>query len=77
MDQVNRDVSMKMLIDTARASTSRQFVFITPQGVGSVTSCDDVKIIKLVKMLSLILFPTDFDRMNDPERGQTTLSYGT
>ncbi|KAE9977573.1 hypothetical protein BLS_001282 [Venturia inaequalis] len=61
MDQVNRDVSMRMLIDTARSSTSRQFVFITPQAMGSITSCDDVKIIK----------------MSDPERGQTALPFGS
>ncbi|TLD20156.1 putative DNA repair protein Rad18 [Venturia nashicola] len=60
MDQVNRDVSMKMLIETARSSTSRQFIFITPQGMGSVASFEDVKVIK----------------MSDPERGQTALPFG-
>jgi hypothetical protein len=46
MDQVNRDVSMKMLIDTARQSTSRQFVFITPQAMNNIRLGDDVKIHK-------------------------------
>lgn len=46
MDQVNRDVSMKMLIDTARSSTSRQFVFITPQAMSNLQLGSDVKIHK-------------------------------
>lgn len=76
MDQVNRDVSMRMLIDTARSSTSRQFVFITPQGMGNVASCDDVKIIKSVIVVPLTRAFANFDRMDDPERGQTTLPFG-
>lgn len=58
MDQVNRDISMKMMIDAARRSTSRQFVLITPQSMNNIQLKEDVKIHK----------------MNDPERGQTTLS---
>ena len=58
MDNVNRDVSMKMMIQAARRSVSRQFILITPQSMANVTLGNDVKIIK----------------MSDPERGQTTLS---
>ena len=57
MDNVNRDVSMKMMIQAARRSVSRQFILITPQSMANVTLGSDVKIIK----------------MSDPERGQTTL----
>lgn len=58
MDQVNRDISMRMMISAARRSTSRQFVLITPQSMNNIEIRDDVKIHK----------------MSDPERGQTTLS---
>lgn len=58
MDQVNRDISMRMMIEAARSSTQRQFVLITPQSMNNVQIRDDVKIHK----------------MSDPERGQTTLS---
>jgi chromosome segregation ATPase len=60
MDSVNRDRSMKMIIAAARRSVGRQFIFITPQAMNSVQQDSDVKII----------------RMLDPERGQTTLSFG-
>lgn len=59
MDSVNRDVSMKMMIQAARGSVGRQFILITPQAMGNVDAGSDVKII----------------RMNDPERGQTTLNF--
>ena len=58
MDQVNRDISMKMMIEAARRSASRQFVLITPQSMNNIKLKDDVKIHK----------------MSDPERGQTTLT---
>jgi chromosome segregation ATPase len=58
MDQVNRDVSMRMMIGAARRAVSRQFILITPQSMNNVKLGDDVKIHK----------------MSDPERGQTTLS---
>ena len=60
MDQVNRDVSMKMIISAARNAISRQFILITPQAMSAATTdnADDVKIIK----------------MRDPERGQQTLT---
>ncbi|TKA49882.1 hypothetical protein B0A49_10820, partial [Cryomyces minteri] len=59
MDNVNRDVSMKMMIGAARRSVSRQFILITPQAMGNVQLQEDVNIIK----------------MTDPERGQTTLPF--
>lgn len=59
MDSVNREISMKMIIDACRNSVSRQFLFITPQAMGNVSLGQDVKIIK----------------MSDPERGQTTLTF--
>ncbi|OAL46051.1 dna repair protein-like protein rad18 [Pyrenochaeta sp. DS3sAY3a] len=58
MDSVNRDRSMAMIIQAARRSIGRQFIFITPQSMSSVDQTSDVKIIK----------------MRDPERGQTTLN---
>ncbi|KAI9654994.1 MAG: Structural maintenance of chromosomes protein 6 [Trizodia sp. TS-e1964] len=59
MDNVNRDVSLKMIITAARRSVGRQYVFITPQSMNNVDVGGDVKIIKL----------------NDPERGQTALPF--
>lgn len=61
MDNVNRDVSLKMMIGTARRSVGKQYVLITPQSMGNVDVAGDVKIIKL----------------SDPERGQTTLPYSS
>lgn len=58
MDQVNRDVSMGMMIRAARRAVSRQFILITPQSMNNVRIGDDVKIHK----------------MSDPERGQATLT---
>ncbi|KAF2121829.1 dna repair protein-like protein rad18 [Lophiotrema nucula] len=58
MDSVNRNISMKMMIEAARRSIGRQFIFITPQAMNNVRSEGDVKII----------------RMSDPERGQTALN---
>ncbi|KAF2175035.1 dna repair protein-like protein rad18 [Zopfia rhizophila CBS 207.26] len=60
MDNVNRDISMKMMIGAARRAVGRQYILITPQAMGNVRLGDDVKIIK----------------MNDPERGQTALNFG-
>ncbi|KAL8721353.1 MAG: hypothetical protein Q9225_001965 [Loekoesia sp. 1 TL-2023] len=59
MDSVNREVSMKKMIEAARYSIGKQFILITPGSMGSVNSNSDVKIIK----------------MKDPERGQTTISF--
>jgi chromosome segregation ATPase len=59
MDSVNRERSMEMIIQAARRSIGRQFIFITPQSMAGVTPADDVKII----------------RMSDPERNQTALNF--
>ncbi|KAI9807767.1 MAG: hypothetical protein M1825_005072 [Sarcosagium campestre] len=59
MDSVNRTVSMNMMIEAARRSIGRQFVLITPQSMNNIAPGPDVKIIKL----------------NDPERGQTSLAF--
>jgi structural maintenance of chromosomes protein 6 len=59
MDNVNRDVSMRMMIQAARNSVSRQFILITPQAMGNVSLGPDVKIHK----------------MSDPERGQRALPF--
>ncbi|KAF1920540.1 hypothetical protein BDU57DRAFT_465075 [Ampelomyces quisqualis] len=59
MDSVNRERSMDMIIQAARRSIGRQFIFITPQAMNNVKHTSDVKII----------------RMSDPERNQTALSF--
>jgi chromosome segregation ATPase len=59
MDSVNRERSMKMIIQAARRSIGRQFIFITPQAMNNVDHTSDVKII----------------RMSDPERNQTALNF--
>ncbi|KAF2827344.1 dna repair protein-like protein rad18 [Ophiobolus disseminans] len=60
MDSVNRERSMEMIIQAARRSIGRQFIFITPQAMNNVKHTSDVKII----------------RMSDPERNQTALNFG-
>ncbi|CAD6503126.1 BgTH12-02795 [Blumeria graminis f. sp. triticale] len=60
MDDVNRDVSTKMIISAARKAVGRQFILITPKslGAGVANGDQDVQIIKLL----------------DPrERGQTRI----
>ncbi|TVY84758.1 Structural maintenance of chromosomes protein [Lachnellula suecica] len=48
MDDVNRDVSTRMIISAARRSVGRQFVLISPKALGAgVADAEDVKIIKL------------------------------
>jgi len=48
MDDVNRDVSSKMIISAARRSVGRQFILITPKALGSgVEIGADVQIHKL------------------------------
>ncbi|KAI4204750.1 MAG: hypothetical protein LQ346_001574 [Caloplaca aetnensis] len=46
MDSVNREVSMRKMIEAARYSVGKQFILITPGSMGSVHSANDVKIIK-------------------------------
>ncbi|KAG8790243.1 Structural maintenance of chromosomes protein 6 [Ceratobasidium sp. 428] len=58
MDQVNRRIAMKAMVQTAKASDNKQYVIITPLGVSAdIASGQGVRIHK----------------MADPERGQTTL----
>ncbi|CAK7568212.1 MAG: Structural maintenance of chromosomes protein 6 [Sporothrix epigloea] len=48
MDNVNRDVSTNMLVDAARRSVGRQYIFITPNAIqGNARHAPDVKIIRL------------------------------
>ncbi|RDL32494.1 Uncharacterized protein BP5553_08950 [Venustampulla echinocandica] len=48
MDDVNRDVSTKMIISAARRSVGRQFILITPKALGAgAADAEDVHIIKL------------------------------
>ncbi|KAJ7175114.1 P-loop containing nucleoside triphosphate hydrolase protein [Mycena crocata] len=60
MDAINRRISMRMLIDTAKQSDKKQFVLITPQDMGNVTI--DPTVVKVL-------------RMSDPERGQGVLEF--
>ncbi|RKF58687.1 Structural maintenance of chromosomes protein 6 [Golovinomyces cichoracearum] len=50
MDDVNRDVSTKMIISAARKAVGRQFILITPKalGAGVANGDKDVRIIKLL-----------------------------
>ncbi|KAI5122964.1 hypothetical protein M0805_006843 [Coniferiporia weirii] len=59
MDAVNRRISMRMMIDTANASDSKQYVLITPQDMSNVAFGPSVRV----------------HRMGDPERGQNTLAF--
>jgi chromosome segregation ATPase len=61
MDSVNRDVSMKMIIEAAGRATGRQYILITPQAMNN----KDVKRMKDVTVI----------KMTDPERGQTALNF--
>ncbi|KAF9505770.1 hypothetical protein BS47DRAFT_1489692 [Hydnum rufescens UP504] len=61
MDAVNRKISMKMMIDTAKSAEGRQFVFITPLDISTVGQGPEIRI----------------HRMNDPERGQMDLNFAT
>ncbi|GAA5952187.1 hypothetical protein JCM8115_003527 [Rhodotorula mucilaginosa] len=48
MDAVNRRIAMKMMVDTAAQADQTQFILITPQDMGSLSSFgDEVKIVKL------------------------------
>ncbi|WFD34498.1 RNA helicase [Malassezia cuniculi] len=52
MDAVNRKVSMRMIIDAARASAGVQYILITPQNMSAAALGPDVRV----------------HRMHDPER---------
>ncbi|EEB07460.1 Smc5-6 complex SMC subunit Smc6 [Schizosaccharomyces japonicus yFS275] len=47
MDAVNRLVSIKMMVDSAKDSSEKQFIFITPQDMGHVAFDKDVSIYRL------------------------------
>jgi len=47
MDVVSRTVALNQLIEEGRKHKNRQFVFITPQDLSTVTPAPDLKIVKL------------------------------
>ncbi|KJA20562.1 hypothetical protein HYPSUDRAFT_142094 [Hypholoma sublateritium FD-334 SS-4] len=55
MDAVNRRISMKMLIESAKMSDKKQYIFITPQDMTNVAVSSSVKV----------------HRMSDPERRES------
>jgi len=59
MDMVNRRISMNMLLKIAEEQSNRQFILLTPQDMSNVAAGNRVRIF----------------RMQDPERGQTTLPF--
>ncbi|SCV71036.1 BQ2448_3798 [Microbotryum intermedium] len=61
MDAVNRRISMKMMVDTAKAADEVQFILITPQSMSGSTYGPEVRITKL----------------GDPNRSQGRLAFGT
>lgn len=61
MDAVNRRISMKMIIDESKTSHNVQYVLITPQNMGNTTFGPEVNV----------------QRLNDPERGQGVLEFGS
>ncbi|GES91454.1 P-loop containing nucleoside triphosphate hydrolase protein [Rhizophagus clarus] len=57
MDAVNRRISMKMMIESARTADRTQYILITPQDASSVSPGPDIRV----------------HRLQDPERGQGIL----
>jgi len=49
MDNVNRDVSMRMMIHAARRAEGRQYILITPQAMNNIPLGPDIKIHKYVQ----------------------------
>ncbi|KAL2312619.1 Smc5-6 complex SMC subunit Smc6 [Schizosaccharomyces pombe] len=47
MDAVNRLVSIKMMVDSAKDSSDKQFIFITPQDMGQIGLDKDVVVFRL------------------------------
>lgn len=43
MDNVNRDMSIAIMVDAARRSVGRQFILITPNSMDRVPDAGDVK----------------------------------
>ncbi|CAH2246041.1 structural maintenance of chromosomes 6 [Pelobates cultripes] len=59
MDMVNRRISMDMMLSMADSQRFRQFILLTPQNMSSLPSSTLIRIL----------------RMQDPDRGQTTLPF--
>ncbi|KAH8925274.1 P-loop containing nucleoside triphosphate hydrolase protein [Atractiella rhizophila] len=59
-DAVNRRISMKMMVDTARLADETQFILITPQDMSTAALGPETHIV----------------RMKDPGRSQGTLRFG-
>ncbi|KAJ7341459.1 hypothetical protein JRQ81_005573 [Phrynocephalus forsythii] len=59
MDMVNRRIAMDMMLKMADSQRYRQFILLTPQNMSSLPTS------RLIRIF----------RMQDPERGQTTLSF--
>lgn len=59
LDMVNRKIASSLLIDSARESDNKQYIFITPQDMAGMTAKANEKVI----------------RMSDPVRGQQTLPF--
>jgi len=59
MDMVNRRISMEMMLKVAKEQQERQFILLTPQDMSAIGSSRSVRIF----------------RLQDPERGQTTLHF--
>ncbi|CAM9381891.1 unnamed protein product [Ectocarpus fasciculatus] len=47
MDAMSRDIAIKQVLEFAERDCTRQFIFITPQDLSSVTPSDTCKIIKM------------------------------
>jgi hypothetical protein len=76
MDNVNRDVSMRMMIHAARRAEGRQYILITPQAMGNIPLGPDIKIHKYVQVVEKTHeLCANCSRMSDPERGQNTLPF--
>ncbi|XP_020639932.3 structural maintenance of chromosomes protein 6 isoform X1 [Pogona vitticeps] len=59
MDMVNRRIAMDMMLKMADSQRYRQFILLTPQNMSSLPTS------RLIRIF----------RMQDPERGQTTLNF--
>jgi len=60
MDEVNRRIAIRMMIDSAKEANDVQYVFITPNGLSFIQTGEETKIIK----------------MQDPTRNHGTLAAG-
>lgn len=63
MDQVNRRMAVKMLIETCAQQHQRQFIFISPHTLAHLPNMDPASV-KVIKM-------------HPPERGQRTLAFAS